>query len=146
MPQFSAKSYSALSTCDARLQNLFMEVIKTWDCTVLEGTRTPGQQVLNVQKGVSKTMNSKHLLTPSLAVDVAPYPLEWPQKPKNDSAAEMTRWMKEYALFYYFAGYVLGVAEKMGYKVRWLGDNDGDHDIKEQNWDDLVHWESSEEI
>ena len=47
--------------------------------------------------------NSKHNKLPSKAVDVAPYPIDW-----NDPDR-----------FYHFAGYVRGIAEGMGIKIRW---------------------------
>ena len=48
------------------------------DFSVLEGLRSLEQQRINVEKGVSKTMNSRHLT--GHAVDLVPYPLpkgEW---------------------------------------------------------------------
>lgn len=141
MPSYSELSYSRLNTCDVRLQSIFMEVIKTIDCTILEGERSEERQRKNIEKGVSKTMDSKHLLRPSKAVDVAPYPLKWPKPPKDDSVAERTRWMKEYAMFYLFAGYVLRVAEEKGIKIRWGGDWNGNFQVDDQSFDDLVHFE-----
>ena len=76
-----------------------------------------------VEQGKSKTMNSKHLT--GKAVDVAPYPIDW-----NDRER-----------FTYFAGYVMGIAAKMGIKLRWGGDWDRDHNLKENSFDDLPHFE-----
>jgi len=48
------------------------------DFSVLEGLRSLEQQHINVAKGVSKTMNSRHLT--GHAVDLIPYPMpdgEW---------------------------------------------------------------------
>ena len=42
---------------------------------------------------------------------------------------------------YYFGGYVLATAEKLGLKVRWGGDWDGDRETKDQTVNDLVHFE-----
>jgi len=39
MPKFGRKSFSRLRTCDIRLVDLFAEVVKEFDCTVLEGSR-----------------------------------------------------------------------------------------------------------
>ena len=121
MPKFGAESLRQLETCHPDLQRLFQQVVKHWDCSVVEGKRSEAQQARNVAKGVSKTMASKHVFPadgPSLAADVAPYPVRWPVAPKDDSPAERTRWMKDYARFYYFAGYVLGVAAQMGIPLR----------------------------
>lgn len=52
------------------------------DITVLPdgGVRTPERQVELVAKGVSKTLNSKHLIQKDgfgHALDLAPYPIDW---------------------------------------------------------------------
>jgi peptidoglycan L-alanyl-D-glutamate endopeptidase CwlK len=128
MPSFSEKSLKALETCDERLQRLFKEVVKYWDCTVTEGKRTEEEQRHNVAVGASKTLDSKHVYPlgkPSLAADVAPYPVKW----------------KDYPRFYAFAGFVIGTAVAMGLKVRWGGDWDSDRDFSDQNFNDLVHFE-----
>lgn len=137
MPKFSDQSEARLSTCHEKLRALFREVIKEFDCTVLEGKRSEEQQKKNVAKGVSKTLNSKHVYplgSPALAVDVAPYPLKWPNK-------HSPTYVKDVAMFYCFGGYVMGVADKMGIKIRWGGDWDGDWALIDQVFDDLPHFE-----
>ena len=125
MPQFSQQSLDKLSGCDPRLRDLFLEVVKHWDCTVLYGRRTREEQERLVKEGKSMTMNSKHLFIPSQAVDVAPYPIDW-----NDVQR-----------FYYFCGFVLGIAQTMGIDIRWGGDWDDDMQVKDNNFNDLVHFE-----
>ena len=44
MPKFSRKSLSKLETCDKRLQDLFLTVVKKFDCTILEGHRSKDRQ------------------------------------------------------------------------------------------------------
>jgi peptidoglycan L-alanyl-D-glutamate endopeptidase CwlK len=137
MPSFSKTSQTRLDTCAEPLRRLFQEVVQSWDCTILEGERTPEQQAINVRKGVSKTLLSKHIPAAgaqSRAVDVAPFPLAWPDRQAPNYAKALAR-------FYFFGGYVLGVAARLGIPVVWGGDWDGDHDIHEQDFDDLVHWE-----
>lgn len=102
-----------------------MCVNELWPCTILCGQRTIEEQRALLAVRRSTTLDSKHLRTPSLAVDAAPDPLDW----------EDTR------RFYYFGGFVLGIAESMGIAVRWGGDWDGDMQIKDQNFNDLVHFE-----
>jgi peptidoglycan LD-endopeptidase CwlK len=142
VPRFSAVSDARLATCDPRLVALFEDVVQRFDCTVLEGARTVEQQTENVRKGVSKTMDSRHLDRPSRAVDVAPYPVRWPVIPVPGSRnTEYVAWAKDLARFYLFAGYVLARAKSLGIAVRWGGDWDGDHDLRDQTFDDLPHWE-----
>lgn len=148
MPSFSAASLARLGTCHPDLVRLFLEVVKVRDCTVLEGVRTVEQQIENVAKGVSRTMASKHLLDysaePALGVDaadVAPYPLRWPKKPADQSPAELTRWMKDTARFYYFSGYVMATAERLGIPLRYGGDWNSNNELDDQTFDDLPHYE-----
>lgn len=103
MPKFSKLSAERLATCDERLQKLFAQVILHVDCTILCGYRGEADQEVSFHDGRSKLHwpNSKHNPTPSLAVDVAPYPINW-----NDI------WR-----FISFSNYVKGVAQSMGLKV-----------------------------
>ncbi len=80
MPSFGAESASHLTELHPNLKKVLNEVIKHWDCQIIDGKRTLAEQVKNVAKGVSKTMESKHL--PGAdglghAVDVMPYPYDW---------------------------------------------------------------------
>ena len=130
MPKFSKKSLSKLETCDKRLQDLFLRVVKKFDCTILEGHRSKDRQNKLFDEGKSKLKypKGKHNSLPSKAVDVAPYPIDW-----NDRER-----------FTYFAGYVLGIAYQMGLKIRWGGDWDMDTKVKDNNFDDLPHFEIKE--
>jgi len=133
MPKFSQQSLSQLSSCDLDLQKLFFEVIKYFDCKVLEGYRNEMDQEKAFQAGNTKLHypHGKHNHKPSLAVDVAPYPINWSNTKR----------------FYYFGGFVLGVAKKlkeegkMTHGIRWGGDWDGDNIIDDQTFMDLVHFE-----
>ncbi len=125
MPRFSDRSLTQLRTCHPDLVRLFAEVINHWDATVLEGHRTEEQQRENVRKGVSKTMNSRHLDDPSHAVDVAPYPVDWQDTER----------------FRAFGGFVLGVASQMGIPLRWGGDWNGNRSFRDQTFHDLPHFE-----
>jgi peptidoglycan L-alanyl-D-glutamate endopeptidase CwlK len=130
MPKFSKKSLSKLETCDKRLQDLFLRVVKKFDCTILEGHRSKDRQNKLFDEGKSKLKypKGKHNSLPSKAVDVAPYPIDW-----NDRER-----------FTYFAGYVIGIAYQMGLKIRWGGDWDMDTQVKDNNFDDLPHFEIKE--
>ena len=123
MPKFSKQSLNRLQSCDERLFKLFSEVVKHFDCTILEGRRTVERQSMLVEQGKSKTMNSKHLT--GRAVDVAPYPINWEDRER----------------FTYFAGFVMGIASQQGLKLRWGGDWDKDTDLSDNSFDDLPHFE-----
>lgn len=115
------------------LQVLFFEVIRTFDCIVTEGYRNEADQEAAFKRGATTLHypHGKHNRQPSMAVDVAPYPINY-----NDSKR-----------FYYFAGYVKGIAErlkvegKITHTVRWGGDWDRDTQVNDQTFNDLVHFE-----
>lgn len=127
MPKFSPISQERLATCHVLLQNLFNAVIRTYDCSILEGHRGQEDQHKYWLIGRSKVdwPNSKHNSLPSRAVDVAPWPINWEDK---------LRW-------YHFAGFVLAKAESMGINVRWGGDWNGNMKFRDQKFNDLPHWE-----
>ena len=127
MPKFSKSSRNKLETCDQRLQDIFNEVIKTWDCTIMCGYRGEYEQnqAYHNRKSGLKFPQSKHNKSPSKAVDVAPYPIDW-----NDTIA-----------FASFAGYVKRVAEEQGVQIRWGGDWNRDGFNKDQTFNDLPHFE-----
>ena len=149
MGQFSAASLAQRATLHPELQRLLDRVVVGFDCTILEGKRSEAQQRLNVAKGVSKTMASKHVYPldqPSLAADVAPYPLKWPDQKLRKLAlagdpAAMAEYVKQVAMWYAFGGYVMGMADAMGVPLRWGADWDGDWVIVDQTFDDLPHYE-----
>lgn len=134
MPEFSRRSLDRLATCHPDIRRVFSEVVKHWDCTVIEGVRTREQQEEYVRAGKSKTMLSKHLEQSdgfSHAADVAPYPIDW-----KDSRG-----------FAYFAGFVKATADrlyaegKITHRLRWGGDWDGDGNVREHGFFDGPHYE-----
>lgn len=128
MASFGTASQKQLNTCHPDLQRLFLRVVEFWDCQVIEGKRSEAQQRVNLSTGASKTLDSKHVYplgAPSMAADVAPYPIKWNDLPR----------------FYAFAGFVIGTARELGITVRWGGDWDSDRDFHDQRFNDLPHFE-----
>ena len=127
MPKFGKRSKNALHSCDERLIKVFDEVIKTVDCSVLEGHRGQSKQDKYYEEGKSKVKypSGRHNKLPSMAVDVAPYPIDW-----NDRER-----------FHLFAGFVLGIAKSMGINLRWGGDWDSDWQVNDNRFDDFPHFE-----
>jgi len=135
MPAFGDKSRQKLETCDQKLQDLFNEVIKTYDCSIIEGHRTKEAQDEVYHSGKSQVTwpKSKHNSVPSKAVDVAPWFKDSPHIRWNDKDS-----------WYHFGGYVRGIASQMGIKIRWGGDWNGNFDLKDQSFMDLPHFEIQE--
>jgi peptidoglycan L-alanyl-D-glutamate endopeptidase CwlK len=133
MPEFSNSSLNRLDTCHEDLQLIMSEVVRLIDCSVLEGHRDKDRQDMLFQKLFSKVRypNSKHNTTPSMAVDVAPYPIVW----EDDGR------------FAFFAGWVFCVAANLfelgeiTHTLRWGGDWDGDTRTDDQDFNDLIHFE-----
>ena len=78
MPRFGTKSKMQLHTCDERLVDLFREVVKHFDCTVIEGHRGKDKQNEAYNKGNSKIKfsNDKYCESPNTIMVVTPYTIE----------------------------------------------------------------------
>ena len=107
MPKFSKSSKDKLKTCDSRLQELFNEVIKYIDCTIVCGHRGEEEQNSAYLNGFSKLKfpKSKHNKLPSLAVDVIPYPTGY----------------EDIEMFQELADVVFDLAGRLKIRVRWGG-------------------------
>lgn len=107
--KLSKNSLEKLTTVHPDLQKVVKRAIEvaTEDFSVSEGVRTDTQQRINVQKGVSRTLKSKHLAQKdgyAYAVDLAPYPLT-----RNINA------------FYSIARAMKQAAEELNVPIRWGG-------------------------
>jgi len=127
MAKFSKASQEKLETCHLDLQHLFNEVIQYFDCTILCGQRGEREQneAFRMKYSKLKFPQSRHNEIPSMAVDAAPYPINWKDRDR----------------FYFFAGFVMGVAARMGIKIRWGGDWDSDTEVDDQTFMDWPHFE-----
>lgn len=114
MPKFGTVSKQRLKTCHPLIQLVMNRVIETYDCTILPygGFRSKTEQNKLFEKGRSKVQwpNSKHNNEwegepYSLAVDAAPWPLDW------DDIAE----------FKHLAGRILQASDDLGIKLNWGG-------------------------
>jgi len=130
MAKFGERSRNRLETVHPLLVLLFEEVVKDFDCTVLTGHRDEANQNECYRLGKSKLKwpESKHNTLPSRAIDVCCWPIDWTDISRH----------------YYFSGYVLGTASRLSIPVRFGGDWDSDRLIKDQDFNDLVHFELCE--
>lgn len=123
-------SKKRLATCAEPLQQLINKVALRWPLMVLEGHRGQEAQDAAYAAGKSKLKypHGKHNSLPSQAVDVIPTSngqIDW-----NDTKR-----------ICFFAGYVLATADSLGLDIRWGGDWDGDYDLRDNTFNDLVHFE-----
>lgn len=128
------KSLKVRETLHPDLIVLFDEVLKSIDCVLIEGFRNKEDQEKAFNSGASKKHfpDGNHNKMPSLAVDVAPYPINW-----HDTQR-----------FCHLAGFVLATAKqlldagKISHRVRWGGDWDMKNDRNPKgSLDDLPHFE-----
>lgn len=113
-----------LDSCEPALKSLMNEVIKHVDITVLEGHRTVDRQAELFSQGKSKLDGSpgkmsKHNYSPSRAVDVAPWPIDWQDRER----------------FIACAYYIKATADQLGIKVRLGADWNGDMRFSESFFD-----------
>lgn len=125
MPQFSKRSEDRLDTCHPLLQKLMRSVIGVVDITVLCGHRGEEEQNAAYRKGFSKLQfpKSKHNIMPSMAVDIAPYPIDWDDFERFETVASVvkTHWN------------LIPPEERRGWELQWGGDW--------KNFRDMPHWE-----
>ena len=127
MYKFGSRSKKHLVTLDERLQKVLNEVIKYVDCSIIEGHRSAERQNKLFEEGRTKVKypHGRHNSNPSRAVDVVPYPIDWDDR----------------ARFHLFAGFVIGIAQSMGIKLRWGGDWNMNFEVDDNNFDDFPHFE-----
>lgn len=119
MPKFSGSSKRKLEECDNRLQTVMNEAIKYYDFSVICGHRGKTEQNTAYFSGHSEKLwpNSRHNKIPSLAVDIAPYPIDWSNTKR----------------FYELAGVIKTVAKQLKIKIQWGGDW--------KSFKDYPHWQ-----
>lgn len=137
--QLSPVSLQRLATCDPRLQRIVRTVATQIPLLVVCGRRGKADQDAAVKSKKSKTPwpESKHncpdprdpskesLAVLSRAVDLAPYPLDWNDRDR----------------FILLAGYVLAIAQVSDILIRWGGDWGRNWIIRDESFQDLVHFE-----
>lgn len=147
MPSFGSKSQARLDTCHPSLQRLMNEVIKTYDCSIIEGRRSKETQDNYFSRNLTKVQwpNSKHNAIPpelSMAVDVVPYIPEmggqlWP----NPDTQPPEEYLRILGAFYMFLGYVQRVAVELGIPIRMGADWNANRNLLDQKFHDLPHIE-----
>lgn len=128
----------------AQLTESFAEAVDAfaaetnYDIVILCTYRTQEAQNTLFESGATKLRfpKSKHNKLPSRAIDMAPKSLV----SKYSDSLEVD-W-EDTALFYYFAGrFVQFCEDRYGLVIRWGGDWDMDGQVKDNSFNDLVHFE-----
>ena len=129
----SHRSLSNLKQCHPQLCIVVTRAIQISqvDFIVGAGIRSMEEQRENVRKGVSKTMDSKHL----------------PQKDGMSHAVDLWPWMngeipwEEFSAFRRVADAMLRAAKELDVDLRWGGDWDRDGDSSDHEFLDGPHFE-----
>jgi peptidoglycan L-alanyl-D-glutamate endopeptidase CwlK len=116
-----------LDQCDKRLQTIFQKVVEKFDCSVICGYRGKEEQEKAFDAGLSDKdwPNSKHNKKPSIAIDVAPFPINW----------------KDIERFKALAYFTLGVAWDLGINLRWGADWNMNLEFRDEHFMDWGHFE-----
>ena len=130
MAQFSDKSKGILATCHPKLIAICNTAIMRFDFSVISGHRGEEEQKRAFESGNSHLgfPHSKHNKEPSMAVDLAPFPIDW-----DDTGR-----------FKLLAGYILGLAVALKIELRWGGAWGEDFNMENQRLVDLGHFELKE--
>ena len=133
--RFGKTSSARLKDAHPDLRKICHRALRSYDLTILETHRTDAKQKEYYDKGLSKldgiTHKSKHQTMPSMAVDIAPYPIDWNNTDR----------------FYYLAGLMMGAAKELfeageiTHKLRWGRDWDRDTDFDDNRFNDYPHFE-----
>jgi peptidoglycan L-alanyl-D-glutamate endopeptidase CwlK len=91
MAELTPKSIERLKECHPDLQRIVLELAKQMDIAVLCGFRNERDQQSAFIAGNSKLQwpRSKHNKVPSLAVDIAPKPIDWENIEKFKEMCEL---------------------------------------------------------
>jgi hypothetical protein len=131
MSTFSQQSEERLNTCHPDIQKVLRAAIKVVDFTILCGHRTKTEQdalyaqtpkVTNVawpNSNHNKSRGKDGVINYNLAdaVDIAPYPVAWPD-PLKQTTKEYTR---RIGAFFYLAGVLMATAAEQGVSLQWGG-------------------------
>ncbi|MCK7458485.1 M15 family metallopeptidase [Idiomarina aminovorans] len=131
--RLSNRSLSNLKQCHPQLCIVVTRAIQISrvDFIVGAGIRSIEEQRENVRKGVSKTMNSKHL----------------PQEDGLSHAVDLWPWVNgdipwdEFSVFRCVADAMLQAAQELDVELRWGGDWDRDGDSSDHDFLDGPHFE-----
>ena len=141
MPRFGSESESMVVTCHPNIQRAVRSAIVLIDFKVIFGHRGPIIQLELYEAGKSKidgiTKKSNHNYDPSRAIDIAPWPVQWPDE-EGISDGEQQHRIKR---FHVLAGVMLGVGHSIGIPLIWGGDWNHNFVYNDQSFHDLGHFE-----
>lgn len=150
MPRYGRISQQHYEELHPKLKRILDIAIQHWDNSIIDAGRTKREQTINVQKGVSKTMKSKHLVDTTntdptddvaRAMDTMPYPINWIAITKGLNALKKADPEMQAAEAFAYIGFIQGIAAALGIKVHSGVDWDSDRDFSDHSFLDMPHTE-----
>lgn len=128
MPVFGRKSSSNLETCHKDLYKIALVAIESYDFSIITGHRSEEEQDRLFEMGLSKVEypDSKHNSLPSMAFDLAPYPINW----------------RDINRFLVLGGRIMQAADILRIKLRWGADWNMNDNLDDQTFFDYGHFET----
>ena len=128
MASFDKGSTDRLSRAHPLLQKLMNEAIKQTPFMVMDSQRGQAAQELAFRQGNTKVHfgKSAHNWSPSVALDVAPLPVNW-----KNTKPFITLGQKV----------IMPLAKQMNIPIRWGADWDMDSDLSDETFVDMPHYE-----
>ena len=147
---FGKNSEAQLVTMHHDLRIIAESAIEIFDITVIQGARSVEEQIRNISRGVSKTLDSCHIPRDgdghydpvngvSWAGDFGPWQKGVNMWPLDGDSRRVQE--KKKARFYYMQGIFRQIAHQHNIQIRQGVDWDGDGDVFDQTFDDLPHME-----
>jgi peptidoglycan L-alanyl-D-glutamate endopeptidase CwlK len=140
MAKFSIKSLDQLKTCHQDLQRVALTAIEHFGFSIVEGHRDKEKQHKYFVDGKSRVdwPNGNHNKIPSNAFDFLPDSVSW-----DDLNGVNGNKVQEQAVAtcYMLSGYLLAIGDILDIPLRSGADWDSDKDLKDQNFNDIVHIE-----
>ena len=145
--QRGARSAGQLATCHHDLNILAGDLLEIFNHSVYQGARRIEEQIQNIIRGASKTIDSFHIprdeggnydpSEPAMAFDLLPCqkginPWPQPDEPRKIQVKKANR-------FYYMHGLIRKIALEHGIGIVQGVDWDMDGDFFDQRFDDLPH-------
>ena len=144
-----ARSAGQLATCHHDLAIIAGDLLDVYDHSIEQGARTIEEQIRNILRGASKTIDSRHIprdaqgnydpTEPCIAFDLLPYSRGVNPWPQADDSRKVQ--VKKANRFYFMQGVILQIAYGHNIEIRQGVDWDMDGDFFDQRFDDLPHVE-----
>ncbi|OJU02811.1 MAG: hypothetical protein BGN87_06355 [Rhizobiales bacterium 65-79] len=137
MAKFSAVSLARLEGAHPLLQKVMNAAIEKFNFMILQSQRDRADQEKALRKGNTHAHfgQSAHNWAPAIALDVAPYPLDWNDRQRFIALSKVV------GCFNPATGFGYGIAKELMVPLRWGGDWNFNGILTDEHLSDLPHYE-----